>query len=255
MLAAIAEARIDAVFEAGAGGGEGEEGAEVAGLAVVSGAGQAGQDVDLRAALAAIDRVRAGHGSPVFALTDAPSQTARNQSIMPWHQFIKNRAMHPWTQPGLGLLSERAMSGRQTPRRAPAGQTEHDRPAGRPVIHPRRPTTLRAITNRRLPDPRRPHLLFRVVPQCSQVQHRRGVAAFGGFPEPELGLLDLTAVFQQPPRSTIVAVMPASAACEAASQPHDYPAKPRCRVCRDATGAAGFPDPGHGFLVLATQMH
>ncbi len=41
------------------------------------------QGVDLGAAFASIDRVRAGQRSPFFARSDAPSSIARDQSIMP----------------------------------------------------------------------------------------------------------------------------------------------------------------------------
>ena len=40
--------------------------------------------MDLRAGLASVDRARTGQGSPLFARTDAPSSTARDQSIRPW---------------------------------------------------------------------------------------------------------------------------------------------------------------------------
>ena len=42
-----------------------------------------GQDVNLRAGFAAVDRARPGQRSPFFARTDAASITARDQSIKP----------------------------------------------------------------------------------------------------------------------------------------------------------------------------
>jgi hypothetical protein len=57
-------------------------------------AGPVGQYVDLRSGLASIDRAGAGHGSPLLALTEAPSRTARDQSIRPrLPQFVQDRAM------------------------------------------------------------------------------------------------------------------------------------------------------------------
>lgn len=43
-----------------------------------------GEYVDLRSGLAAVDRAPTGHGSPLFARTDAASITARGQSIKTW---------------------------------------------------------------------------------------------------------------------------------------------------------------------------
>jgi hypothetical protein len=55
-------------------------------------AGPVGQSVDLRAGFAAVDRARAGQSAPLFALTDAPSRTARDQSIMPLPPSSSNTA-------------------------------------------------------------------------------------------------------------------------------------------------------------------
>lgn len=83
--------------------------------------------MDLRAGFASVDRARSGQRSPFLALTDAPSRTARDQSISPW---LPNSSSTAWCnrrhRPALvHSLNRRCAVGTVTPNDGGSKRQEH----------------------------------------------------------------------------------------------------------------------------------
>lgn len=116
-----------------------------------------GDEVDLRAVLAAIDRIRTCQVAHVTARTLTESIAHRDQSSSPRAPSSSSRSRYSLTRirAVVHSVKQRCTSARRTegrrqlPPRTPAGGHVHDHRQDPPVVHPRPPATLWRCRRRR----------------------------------------------------------------------------------------------------------